>query len=204
MRTLIIAVTLFAFSNCFAQDEEEYSDWNISVNGGIIYSFGKGVNPHLNKDNYSDTYKSPSPFPGNNWSMNHYEITGSYFFSKNHELGLSLGRGSFTPPGNSPSQMDISGTDSSTIIYDGHRPNISIWGGLFYNFHYKDLLYAGIKLAAAGDFYESFHIGKKFNLKNSFFIKTEIGYSILTPGLFDYSSARSKQITLSFGLGLNL
>jgi hypothetical protein len=206
MRNLIIAVIFFIFSNCFSQDKkEENSDWNISVNGGSVYFLQKDVYWFLDGFNYISEHQLPIYGKGN-WSMNHFEVTASYFFNKNHELGLTLGRSVFTSPYYKfLRNYYISNFDTTITISDGYRAYTDDWWGFFYNFHYKDYLYAGIKLAVADDIYECFLIGKKFNLKNSFFIKTELSYSFLNSDyLWNFSSAKSEKITFSFGLGLNL
>ncbi len=206
MRTLIIAVIFFVFSNCFSQDKEEYSKWNISVNGGIIYFLDDGVYHPIKEGYYYDLYKSTSSYIHYDYSFNHYEGTISYFFNRNHELGITFGREDFTYKERflhvgSPF-WEI---DTTAEIFDGYSAyGLDLWG-IFYNFHYKDYLYGGIKLAFGDDAYECFLVGKKFNLKDSFFLKTEISYSFLNSDyIWNFSSARSEKITLSFGLGLNL
>lgn len=207
MRTLIIAVTLFVFSNCFSQDKkEEYSDWNISVNGGFIYFLDDGVYRQIREGYYYDLYKSTSSHLNYDYSFNHYECTISYFFNRNHELGLTFGREDYTYKDRFLGVISpFWKIDTIAEAFDGYSIHELDWWGIFYNFHYKDYLYAGIKLANVDDIYECFLIGKKFNLKNSFFIKTELSYSFLNSDyIWNFSSARSEKITLSFGLGLDL
>jgi len=211
MRTLIIAVTLFVFSNCFSQDKkEEYSDWNISVSGGIIHFLDDDIY-YFNGDfidmfDMGEEYEIPN-YKERNSSLNHYELTASYFFSQNHELGITIGRSVFNSPDKFFYGYSVSGGGSDTTkeIREGYRAYIEEWLGIFYNFHYKDYLYAGIKLAGVDDICECFLVGKKFKLENSFFIKTELSYSFINSDyLWNFSSARSEKIILSFGLGLNL
>jgi len=195
MRTLIIAVTLFVFSNCFSQDKEVF---NLSVNCGSVYFLDKDVFWFSNDFKYDLDHQIPR-YVVRNWSMNYFEFTASYFFSKCTEIGITLGRSAFNYPDEFIKGYQIRSTDTTKEIVKGFRAFTSDWWGLFYNFHYKDYLYAGIKLAFAqeDDLYGAICVGKKFDLENSFFVKTEISYSML---IYDYS----EKITLSFGLGLNL
>ena len=205
MRTLIIAVIFFVFANCFSQDKEEYSRWNLSVNGGLVYFMNGYAYHQFIEGYYNDIYKSTSIGVLSDWSINHYECTAGYFFNQYHEVGLTLGRGAFTLPGKILGVYSFRSGDTNVALTNKQRAYTSEWWGIFYNFHYKDYFYAGIKLASADDTYECFLVGKKFNLKNSFFIKTEISYSFLNSDyIWNFSSARSEKITLSFGLGLNL
>ena len=201
MRTLIIAITLFVFSSCFSQEKkEEFSKWNLSVSGGSVYFIDKNVyyfngfyNNVNNKDDQIPLYDM------RNWSMNYYEVTASYFFSQNHELGVTLGSSVFSSPHRFFHGYHITATDTTINTFDGYKAYTDDWWGFFYNFHYKDYFYAGVKLASADYPLKSFHIGKKFNLKNSFFIKTELSYSMLTEdSIFEFSSIKSEKITLSF------
>lgn len=205
MRTLIISVIILIFSNCYSQEnKEEFSRWNLSVNSGMIYFLDKDVYRCINEGYYYDLYKSTSSFQKSIWSMNHFECTVSYFFNKNHELGLTLGRGDFTYKDRILSVYSFWGIDTTVDLIDGHRVYSNDWWGFFYNFHYKDYFYIGLKIAFTNEAIESIHIGKNFNLKDFFFIKTEINYSMLTSDLFKFSTKKSEKIIFSFGLGLNL
>jgi len=206
MRTLIIAVILFIFSNCFSQDEkEEFSRWNLSVSGGSVYFIDKDIYWFGDGFHYISEHQTPI-YDNGHWSMNHFEITGSYFFNQNHEIGLTFGRSAFVSPYNKFLRLYyVSASDTTREIIDGYRAYSDDWWGVFYNFHFKDYFYGGVTLGDADYPLKSFHLGKKFNLKNSFFIKTEISYSMLTEdSVFDFSSIKSEKIILSLGLGLNL
>lgn len=197
----IIACFLFV-SFSYGQDKKE-KDWNISVSGGMNRQF---ENDYLDEYDYN-----------NNSNLKYLEFRGGYMIGKYHEMGIDIGQGEFTFTGSyflPYIRKDFySGIiDTVFFISNGKKITSKPWYTIYYNFHYKDYLYLNMKAGVVGSKsiesvlinYFGVGIGKRFDINENYFLKTEVNYSFIFDSDSDKTRVYSKKLVLSFGIGLKL
>ena len=184
-----------------------YSQTKNSINSGFRISLSEGVTYNL--DNNIHLRGTTLDVRESNFKIDLTNFEFGYFISDHNEIGLSIGKNSFTYPEDFKSGSSVSNDDTTYFIENGYKYVNMTWLALYYNYHFQNSFKAGLKLGGLSptfpendyQIYLSLSVGKYYKITDNFLI--DITFSF-TNRNNDFKYFESNQLNLTLGLNLNI
>lgn len=207
IKSILQVYVLFLTVLLFIDVNISYSQSDKSFNSGFKISLSEGITFNLD-ENIHDDGKTFDPKVSNfTVELTNFEI--GYFLSNHSEIGLSIGKNSFTNPDDY--KRTYIGLYSDTIfsIEPGYKYGSKTWFALYYNYHFQNYFKAGIKLGGLSPaipeddylMYLSLSVGKFFKVTDNFLIDFTFSF---TNRNNDFEYFKSNQLNLTMGFNLKI
>ena len=182
---LLLFVTFFSIDTSAQSLKPSY--WQIGINTGGNLFFER------------DGYKLLS----SKFTLNMLNFEMGYKFNSYHEAGISVGRNDGTY--REFIGQSINGTDTVNIFNKILQTLTYNWYGVYYKFHLKNYLYAGIKLAHSPEIgtYQEFSLGKDFEIAKDINLRLNFADCIRSEELFKFDGSFEVEHSIGLTLGLN-
>jgi hypothetical protein len=201
-KSFVVALLLAIAGNLNAQSKSGKSfssKFKISLSQGLSYNFDKKI---FRSDTTIGT--SASKFTV---EMTSFEL--GFFISRYHEIGLSIGKNTFTTPSDYVSVIVFEDKDTTKFSFTGNKYIDLTWFAVYYNFHFLNSYKAGIKIGDLKpmtlydekNIYLYLSVGKFYKVTENFLIDLTFGYSNRSR---NFKSFESNQLNLSLGFNLRL
>ncbi|MBK6773139.1 MAG: hypothetical protein IPH77_12750 [Ignavibacteria bacterium] len=198
---LILLVLLFLNATII------YSQSKNPINSGFRISLSEGVTFNLDKNIHVRGKTLDVRESNFNIDLTNFEI--GYYISNHNEIGLSIGKNSFTYPEDFTRGSSVSNDDTTYFIENGYKYVNMTWLALYYNYHFQNSFKAGLKLGGLSptfpendyQMYLNLSIGKFYKITDNFLIDITISF---TNRNNDFKYFKSNQLNLTLGLNLKI
>lgn len=201
MKSALCIFIIFISYNLSICQQNTFPRFKISLVKGITYNF----------DNDIRNYDYPISSSVSSFNVDLTEMEIGYFIAESHEIGVTVGKNSFTEPENFVVYYSVEPNNDTIFMYAPRYKYVEMtWISLYYNFHFLNEYKAGLKLgrvyptSASYEYFGYFSLmaGKSYKVTDNFFVDVNLNYS--NRNRINKLTFKSHQLSLTMAFNLRI